>query len=196
MQWCNHGRSHNRKRFYATKLSNLSGGLTRLNSTLDKARNGAKLIGENLARKRLKSNYSRSKDVLLGSKEFKEKTRREAKEKPIMMGSHKMEESPEEKYLGDQIHTDGIAASILSTINKWLGKCISKINEIMNLSEHQRMAGMRNCRCARTLYIKEIVSSILNNSESRNSQVENEFKLKEIKERLAMKLSNPTRATH
>ena len=53
-----------------------------------------------------------------------------------MMGSHKMEESPEEKYLGDQIHTDGIAASILSTINKRIGKCISKIYKIMNLSEH------------------------------------------------------------
>ena len=44
-----------------------------------------------------------------------------------MMGSHIMEESPEEKYLGNQIHTDGLAASILSTINKRIGKVIGKI---------------------------------------------------------------------
>ena len=79
-----------------------------------------------------------------------------------MMGPHKMEESPEEKYLGDQIHTDGLAASILSTINK----PIEKVNEIMNLSEYPRMAGLRNSRCARTLSETEIVTSILNNSES------------------------------
>ena len=41
------------------------------------------------------------------------------KKAPVMMGSHIMEESPEEKYLGDMVHTDGLAASILSTINKW-----------------------------------------------------------------------------
>ena len=81
----------------------------------------AKLIGETLAEKRLKSNYGKSKYVLLGFKEFKEISSREAKENPIMMGSHKMEESPEENYLGDQIHTDGLTASILSTINKLIG---------------------------------------------------------------------------
>ena len=53
---------------------------------------------------------------LLGSAEFKEKTRQEARENPVMMGSHIMEESSEEKYLGDMIHTDGTAASILSTV--------------------------------------------------------------------------------
>ena len=36
----------------------------------------------------------------------------------------------------------------------------------MKLSEHPRMAGLRNSRCARTLYETDIVTSILNNSES------------------------------
>ena len=36
----------------------------------------------------------------------------------------------------------------------------------MNLSEHPRMMGMRNSRCAHTLYETEIVTSIRNNSES------------------------------
>ena len=31
------------------------------------------------------------------------------------MGNHIMEESQEEKYIGDMVHTDGLAASILST---------------------------------------------------------------------------------
>ena len=63
-----------------------------------------------------------------------------------MMGSHEMEESPEEKYLGDQIHTDGLAASILSTINKYL----AKINEIIHLLENPHMMGMGKSKWART----------------------------------------------
>ena len=66
--------------------------------------------------------------MLLGSAKIKEKTRQDARENPVMMGSHIMEESSEEKYLGDMIHTDGTAASILSSVNKLLGVLISKIS--------------------------------------------------------------------
>ena len=111
-------------------------------------------------------NHGKSRYVFLGSEEFKEKTRREAKEAPVMMGSHIMEESSEEKYLGDQIRTDGLAATttILSTINNGRSKVIGKINIIMNLAKKSRMMGMRNSLCAQTLYESEIVTSLLNNS--------------------------------
>ena len=80
-----------------TKLSYLSGRyIARLNTNLDQARKGAALIGETLAQKKLKSNHGKSRYVLLGSEEVKERTRREAKEAPVMMRSHIMEESPEE----------------------------------------------------------------------------------------------------
>ena len=100
--------------------------IARLNTTLEQARRGATLIGDTLAKKKLKSNLTKSRYVLLGSAEFKERTRQEARENPVMMGSHIMEESSEEKYLGDMIHTDGLDASILSTVNKRLGVLISK----------------------------------------------------------------------
>ena len=85
-----------------------------------------------------------------------------------MMGRHIMEESLEEKYLGDQIHTDVLAASILilSAIDKRMGKVIGKINIIMNLAENPRMMGMRNSLFAQTLYESDIVTSLLNNSAS------------------------------
>ena len=68
--------------------------------------------------------------------------------------------------MGDMIHTDGLAASILSTVNKRLSVLISKINVIMNLAEHLRMYGLQNSQCARTLYESEVVTSLLNNSAS------------------------------
>ena len=64
------------------------------------------------------------------------------------------------------VHTDGLAASILSTVNKRLGALIGKINIIMNFAEHPHMYGMRNNMCARTLYKSEEVTSQLNKSAS------------------------------
>ena len=55
-----------------------------------------------------------------------------------------MEVSPEEKYLGDMIHTDGLAASIFSTVYKRINKVIVKVNIIMKLFENPRMWGMNN----------------------------------------------------
>ena len=105
-------------------------------------------------------NHGKSRYVFLGSEEFKEKTRREAKEAPVMMGSHIMEESSEEKYLGDQIRTDGLAATttILSTINNGRSKVIGKINIIMKISENSRNMGIRISFCIQTLYKSEIVT--------------------------------------
>ena len=64
------------------------------------------------------------------------------------------------------VHTDGLAASILSTINKCLGVLIGKINIIMNLAEHPQMYGLQNSMCACTLYESEVITSLLSNSVS------------------------------
>ena len=103
--------------------------------------------------------------MLLGSKALKNKTRKEASANPIMMGEEIMEGSDEEKYLGDQIHTDGFNAIILSTINKRIAKSIRKLNEILGLTENPLMSGMKNSLCARNLYVSEVASSIINNCE-------------------------------
>ena len=54
------------------------------NTTLEQARRDATLIGDTLAKKKVKSNLTKLRYVLLGSKEFKERTRMEAKEAPVM----------------------------------------------------------------------------------------------------------------
>ena len=64
------------------------------------------------------------------------------------------------------VHTDGLAASILSTVNKHLSVLIGKINVIMNLAEHPQTYGLQNSMCVRTLFVSEIVKSLLNNSAS------------------------------
>ena len=125
--------------------------IARLNTTLEQARKGATLIGETLAKKKLRSNHTKSKYVLLGQDEFKQRTRLEAQNNPVMIEGHIMEESMEEKYLGDMIHTDRLAASILSTVNKRLNVLFSKLNVIMNLAENPKMYGLQNSQCAWTL---------------------------------------------
>ena len=50
--------------------------IARLNTTLDQARRGAVIIGETLAKKKLKSNYGKSRYVLLVSEEVNAKTQK------------------------------------------------------------------------------------------------------------------------
>ena len=53
---------------------------------------------------------------------LKIKDKKMHRQSPIMMGPHEMEECPEEKCLGDQIHRDRLAARLLITINKQIDK--------------------------------------------------------------------------
>ena len=72
---------------------------------MDQARKGAAIIRETLAKKKLKSNHGKSRYVLLGSAQFKAKTRRRQKKPQRGWEAILWEKSPDEKYLGDMVHT-------------------------------------------------------------------------------------------
>ena len=74
--------------------------IARLNSTLDQARKGAR---GDPGPEEVEIESWKIKICISWIREVQRKTRREAEQSPVMMGSHIMEESPDEKYLGDQI---------------------------------------------------------------------------------------------
>ena len=55
--------------------------------------------------------------VVIGSQKSRTEILKEAADNPIMMGDMIIENSKSEKYLGDQIHEDGCAASITATMD-------------------------------------------------------------------------------
>ena len=91
--------------------------IAKMNYTMEDARKGAKDVGRLLESKQLRANTSKSKFVVMGSKESRTKILKEAESNSIMMGTTVIENSKSEKYLGDQIHEDGCEASITATLN-------------------------------------------------------------------------------
>ena len=67
----------------------------------------------------------KSKFVVIGSKKSRTTILQNAEDKPIQMGTHTLENSTAEKYLGGKIHEDGTAASITDTLKIKI-PCISE----------------------------------------------------------------------
>ena len=113
-------------------------------------------------------------------------TPKKVKTKPLERKKYSSQK--DEKYLGDQIHTNGLAASILSTTDKIIGKVIGGINVKMKLAENPQRVKMRNSLCAQTLYKKEIVTSLLNNSASRIGIIDSiKYKLQDFQNRFMLR---------
>ena len=79
-----------------------------------------------LESKQLPANISKSKFVLIGTEEAREKCLKEAKEKPILMGEHTVGNSASDKYQGDRITQNGTASCITKTIQKRLSSALEK----------------------------------------------------------------------
>ena len=54
--------------------------------------------------------------VLMGTNKYKEKVREEVKSAPLKFGDFSMLEKEQDVYLGDVLHTDGLSASVQSTV--------------------------------------------------------------------------------
>ena len=87
-----------------------------MNRTMEDARKGEKDVGRLLDSKQLRANTQKSCFVVIGSPKSRTEILKDAEANPIMMGDMIIENSKSEKYLGDQIHEDGCAASIIATL--------------------------------------------------------------------------------
>ena len=90
--------------------------ITKMNCTLEDARNGAKDVGRLLESNQLRANAAKSSFVIIGSYKSMTEILKEAAANPIMVGDMIIANSKSEKYLGDHIHEDGCAASITATL--------------------------------------------------------------------------------
>ena len=66
---------------------------------------------------------------------------KETETNPIMMGNTIIENSKSEKYLGDQIHEGGCAASISATIDSRINTAIERGNTILAICNQPSLLG-------------------------------------------------------
>ena len=114
-----------------------------MNRTMEDARKGAKDVGRLLESKQLRANTAKSRFVVIGSPQSQTEIIKEDADNPIMMGDMIIENSKSEKYLGDQIHEDGCAASITATLDGRIPIAIERGDIIINTINHPALLGHR-----------------------------------------------------
>ena len=76
---------------------------------------------------------------MIGSKVFKRKVKEEVKKEAIMIGQQELKQEKCVTYLGEEIHEDGLEASIDATITARQGKIRGSIHALAALWGDYRM---------------------------------------------------------
>ena len=136
-----------------------------MNYILKNARKGARDVGRKLESKQLRANTSDSKFVVIATPESRTEILKEAEANPIKMGETIIENSKSEKYLGDQIHEDGTAASIHVTLDTRIPTAVNRGNKILFICNQHALIGFNISHGPVERYESKISSKILANSE-------------------------------
>ena len=106
---------------------------------VSEARAGNAKLGSMMKDKCLTNHPVKSGYIVIGNKAFKEQVEGDTKDDPIMFNSRKMDRKQVVTYLGDELHEDGLAASISATIQARIGKVRTGIYEIRSICEDYRI---------------------------------------------------------
>ena len=98
---------------------------------------------------------------MCGSKKYKDKVKEELELTPLKFGEFNMKQEKTIKYLGMQLHEDGMAASIQATVEERSGKIRGATFEVRNLIEDFRMAALGGLMGAWILWERALVPSLL-----------------------------------
>ena len=89
--------------------------------------------------KQLEVHTDKTGFIVLGGKKYKEAVEKDLGASPITFGNFVTRSKVMDKYLGDMIHTDGLAASVAATIQDRAGKVKAAGFEVAAIVEDFRM---------------------------------------------------------
>jgi hypothetical protein len=96
-----------------------------------------------------------------GSKQDIEKKEKELKLTPLSFGQFLMSRKQKDKYLGQILHEDGLAASVTATVSDRGGKLKGAIFEVWSVIEEFTMQSMAGMMAAKTLLERALLPSLL-----------------------------------
>ena len=132
--------------------------IAKMNYSMEDTRRGATDVGRLLESKQLRANTSKLKYVIIGTQKSRTDMLKDAESNPVMMGETVIENSHCEKYLGDQIHEDGCAASIEATIKGRIKGAKEAAHKIISSLNHPATMGHKMAEVAVTEYASKVIS--------------------------------------
>ena len=127
---------------------------------IEMAKKQAKMMTRMLKEKTLTAHPDKSGILLLGSKTYKEKMKRELKDSEIYLDNFHLKVKPQDKYLG-QIFASDLSTSALATVKEREGRIKGAAIEVKAIIEDYQMQAMGGLVAAWELWERALVPSLL-----------------------------------
>ena len=112
--------------------------ISRMTTSVWAAQSGNNIVEAVMETKLLDFNLDKSCYIVMGSRANKTKIDQELKANPLTLCGKPMENVTKEKYLGNMISCNGLAASVEATVKKRKGQVFSNILEVKAVVEDYR----------------------------------------------------------
>ena len=99
--------------------------------------------------------------IVTSSLSYKKKAKKVLEDSPLVFRSFTIEEKEPEKYLGQIIHSGGLARSSLATVQEWMGRIKGVTLEIKSIIEEFTMQALGSLMSAWILWEKALVPSLI-----------------------------------
>ena len=144
--------------------------VSRMTLTPEAAQMGNRKMEAVMESKLLDFNLDKSCFIVIGSKKAQQIVQSELQGSPITLCGSAMNNATREKYLGDQISSEGLAESALATIEQRAGKVTTAIYEIKAIMEDCRINCVGGLSAGLDLWELAIIPYLMNNSETWTQQ--------------------------
>ena len=144
---------------------------------VQEVRNGNQKLAMMVKEMCLEIHKTKSCYIVIGNQEFKEDVENETRNDPIMFGEIELKREKCVTYLGDELHEDGLSASVEATILARRGKVRGAVFGLVALWGDYRAQVVGGVLGAISLYEACIVSSLLNNSSTWLGITETQYKM-------------------
>ena len=114
--------------------------------------------------KQLQINVDKSSFVLIGNTQHVKQMRDLIKNNPITFNNEEVKERTSEKYLGEQIHSEGLKKSVEDTVNKRYWRAISAVMEIRTILNDCRIHKVGGANAGISLWEGAVIPMVLNNA--------------------------------
>ena len=109
-------------------------------------------------------NADKSFFILFGNKKRVESIRSLINENPLVLDGEIFKEKTSEKYLGDHIHSDGLAKSAEVTIEKRYWPAVSAMMEVKTILDDYRVNVVSGAITGFTIFEMAIIPMLLNSA--------------------------------
>ena len=140
--------------------------LSRMSLTPENAQMGNILMEAVMESKLLDFNLDKSCYMVVGSDRARKAMQPSLERNPQTLCGRNMKPVNQEKYLGDQLCSAGLAASVLATINKRAGRANSAIYEIKAIIEDCRINCVGGLSSGLHVWEIAVIPFLINNSET------------------------------